>query len=271
MHKRTVPTLLLSLLLVGCATTDGYGEFFRLASGVDPTTIAARRANPPPAQPALVRLDGPFDRNVEGHYLREGYMLVAYSTFTSGYRQHDSNAVKAGKLVHPDLVVVRASRFARSITSRVPLTLPSTTTSYTSAAATAYGPGGPAVAFGNSTTTTYGTSTTYMPMTVNRFQYGAFYFVKMKWHLGVICRGLSDQERQALQTNYGCYVTLVVDGTPAYESGILPGDIITAVDGLPVEGYAGLVQVASDYMGQAITLTIARQGKTITKSVVQRR
>ena len=103
---------------------------------------------------------------------------IGYSSFTSGHRQKDDDAIDQGKKVGADLVLILDPQYAESVTTSVPLTTPTATTSYTNGMATAYGTGGSAVAFGNSTTTTYGTNTTYVPMTVNRYQYGALYLVK---------------------------------------------------------------------------------------------
>ncbi|MGH9440032.1 MAG: PDZ domain-containing protein, partial [Terriglobia bacterium] len=195
------------------------------------------------------------------------YLPIGYSSFTSGYRQSDTNAVREGQSTGADLVVIIDPRFSRSITTVVPWTTPTTTTSYTTGTATAYGPGGGAVALGSSTTTTYGTSTAYLPMTVNRLQYGAFYLVKMRYRMGLRFRDLSDTERQQLQTNHGVYVIVVVDGTPAYESDILAGDIITSVDGSRIDGAASLTRMLPALAGQTVQLTIDRDGKVITKSI----
>jgi len=68
----------------------------------------------------------------------------------------------------------------------------------------------------------------------------ALYLVKRRYKLGVKDRDLSDRERQQFQTNHGVYVETVVDGTPAYQNDILPGDIITAVDGSVIDGESNL-------------------------------
>jgi len=113
-------------------------------------------------------------------------------------------------------------------TSTATVTTPTTTTSYSTGTATAYGSRGPVTAYGSGTTTTYGSTTNYVPITVQRVDYGAVYFVKQRFGLGVFIRDLNDSERQDLQTNRGVAVRLVVDDTPAYNADILVGDVITA-------------------------------------------
>ena len=266
MHKYMVIFSALLGSLVGCAT-DGYRQFYTPLPGVTPQKIAEMRGGQPVSDPQVTHLAGRFDENVQREYMKKGYQLIGYSSFTSGHRQDDDDAVDQGKKLGADLVVLVEPEYAGSVTTSVPFTTPTATTSYTTGSATAYGTGGSAVAYGNSTTTTYGTNTTYVPMTVNRYQYAALYLVKGKFHLGVRDRDLSDQERQALQSNHGAYVIAVVDGSPAYENDILPGDIVSAVDGLKVDGASNLNELLAARVGQSVELTIVRQGKTISKTI----
>src|SRR6202043_3245767 len=112
------------------------------------------------------------------------------------------------------------------ITGAVPLMLPQTSTSYTSGSATAYGAGEPVTAYGNATTTTYGTQTTMMPYSVARSDFGAVYFVKTRQRAGIITLPLDDAAHKRLGTNSGILVRLVVDGTPAFNADVFPGDVL---------------------------------------------
>jgi len=265
--RNSLCALFLSLTLAGCASTDGYRQFYTPVPGATPEKIAETRAAPPASIPQVAHA-GRFDGDTKRKFAREGYAVIGYSSFTSGYRQNDDDAIELAKGVGADLVVIFNAEYASSVTSSVPITTPTATTSYTNGMATAYGTGGSAVAFGNSTTTTYGTNTTYVPQTVNRYQFGAAYLVKRRYQLGIAeSRELSDHERQELQTNRGIYVETIVDGTPAYISDILPGDVITAVDGSGIGGLANFSELISARAGRTVELTIIRQGKTISKSV----
>jgi membrane-associated protease RseP (regulator of RpoE activity) len=257
----------LSLALLGFATTDGYRQFYTALPGVTPEGIAKARAAPPPADPQVARTAGPMNETLLRPYERQGYLPIGYSSFTSGYQQNDDDAVDQGRKHAADLVLIVGSEYSGSVTSTVPITTPTTSTSYTTGTATAFGTGGSATAFGNSTTTTYGSNTNYVPITVDRFQYGAVYLVKQRFHLGVRDRDLNDDERQQLQTNHGVYILFVVDGSPAYASDMLPGDVVTAVDGTRVDGAASMNDLLAGKAGQVVELTILRQGKTISKSV----
>ncbi|HET9836010.1 MAG TPA: PDZ domain-containing protein, partial [Rhodanobacteraceae bacterium] len=98
--------------------------------------------------------------------------------------------------------------------------------------------------------------------------YGALYFVKQKFTLGAFFRDLTDEERQELQTNRGVYVTLVVDGTPAFENDILPGDVLLDVNGQALAGQEMVSQVLSNLRGQRVTFTIKRGGQKIQKTLI---
>ena len=85
---------------------------------------------------------------------------------------------------------------------------------------------------------------------------------------GVRLNDLSDAQRQRLERNTGAVVVIVYDNTPAFFANILVGDVIIAVNGVPVgtasDGVAKLRAVAQK--GKPATVTIIRRGaqKTIT-------
>jgi S1-C subfamily serine protease len=70
-----------------------------------------------------------------------------------------------------------------------------------------------------------------------------------------------------MQTNRGVYVTSVVDGTSAYESDILPGDVIVALNGQTANGIAGLTELIGANRGRSVEIAIIRAGKPLTKRV----
>ncbi len=263
MH-RCVPILALTLLtLSGCEA--GYSQFYRPTNGVTPDKIAMYRATPPPKTPAVDHAPA-AGRELVDAYLRHGYVLVGYSSFNSGRRQSESDAIGQGEKVQADIVLIVDAHYTGSRTTSEPITTPTTSTTYTNGTATAIGPGGTATAYGNSTSTTYGTQTNYVPFTVNRFDYGALYFVKRKpMVLGVYMRDLDDSERGALQSNKGVFVLLVVDGSPAFDADILRGDIIVSMDGEPATNYVAFQDALLIKRNKTVRLSIVRNGQTILK------
>lgn len=252
-------------LLAACA---GYSQFYRPAPGATPEAIAAMRAAPPTGQPIVERAESLGDAaSVLDAYAKRGYRLLGSSVFNTHQMQSDDNAIQQGKQVGADLVVIANPRYTGSSTTAVPITMPTSTTSYTTGTATAFGPGGTVNAFGNSTTTTYGSTTTMIPITQNRHDYAAVYFIKAKWGFGALWRDLNDAERQELQSNKGVFLRVVVDNSPAYLADILPGDIVLAVDGEPVlnqESLAGLLQTRA---GRLVNVSLYRKGNRLDKQV----
>lgn len=257
---KNVVIALLVLSLSGCITVNGYSKFYRAT----PEVITQMRAAPPPEMPVVMHASKfPYAKP----FLQQGYVVIGYSSFNSGRIVPDSEAVAQAKKLGADLVVIIDPSYTGSITSQIPLTTPTSTTSYTNGSATAYGSGGSVTAYGNATTTTYGSKNTYIPMTVNRYDYGAVYFVKMKFIFGVRWRPLNTEERQMLQSNSGLYVDTVVNDTPAFRSDILPGDIVEAVNGQKVYDPKEADDFLSRLKGQSITVTIYRAGRVLTKNV----
>ena len=268
MRRRLINTLVAvttALALTGCA--NGYKEFYIPATGVSPEFVSANRASAAPALPVIERSPfGDLEKIIAG-YSKRGYVVIGESSFNSGENVSEDHALKQGAAVGADLVLVFVPQYTGSVTSSMPLTTPTTSTSYTTSSANAYGPGGQATAFGNASTTTYGSTTTYIPITVNRSDYGAIYFVKGRFRVGAFVRNLNDLERQLLQTNQGVVVTTIVDDSPAYKADILAGDMIVAMDGERVSNQESFTRMASARAGRLINLSLIRNGKPIEKSM----
>lgn len=257
-------SLAASLFLAGCAS--GYSQFYTPVEGADSQSISAVRVAPPPAMPKLDR-SGDTPDNIVSAYSRHGYVVIGYSSFNSGRAESEQGALEQGAKVGADVVVVVNPTYTGTVSSVIPMTTPTTQTSYSSGTATAYGAGGTVNAYGSSTTTTYGTNTTYIPMHTNRYDYGALYLVKRRYTLGTHWRDLTDAERQALQTNKGVYILGVVNGTPAFEADILPGDVILSINGQSASDQMGFSKLIDAHRGQTVRLAIFRQGAPITKEV----
>jgi len=260
----------ISLLLFLSACVSGYSQFYTPAPGATPERIAALRAAPSPREPVVERAVPPAEwRPVLDSYAKRGYALIGSSSFNSGNQESDNAAVEQGRSVGADLVLILSPRYAGSVTSVVPITTPTTTTSYSTSNATAYGSLGAVNAFGTTTTTSYGSQTNYVPITINRMQYGAAYFVKQRTVLGINGDNLTDSERQELQSNKGVSIRLVVDNSPAFHADLLAGDIILAFNGEPVlnrESMSGFMKGVGP--GSTIVLSIYRKGQRMEKSVV---
>lgn len=257
-------TLAACALLSACAS--GYSQFYTPWPGATPEAIAERRANPPPAMPEIDRARA-VDDELFALYARNAYVPVGYSSFNSGRTEGEAGAIKQAQLVGADRVVIINPQHTETISTSIPITTPTSTTSYTSSNATAYSGGYSATAYGNSTTTTYGSQTTYVPMTVRRYDYGAVYFVKRKHAFGAHYRDPNDNERQAMESNRGVVLTVIVNDSPAFRADLLANDIVTEIEDQPIYGEAGFSDALGANLGRTVTLTVVRNGKSLTKSV----
>ncbi len=260
-----ISTLTATLTMFGCA--NGYKEFYRPAQGATPEAIASLRAEPPPKVPTVERAQPGEPQVILDAYAKRGYEMIGNSSFNSGRQESEENAVRQAQDVGADLVLILNPKYTGTITSSIPITTPTTTTSYSTGTATAYGNRGAVTAYGSGTTTTSGTTTNYIPMTIHRSDYGAVYFVKQKIGLGISVRDLNDAERQELQTNKGAVIRLVVDSSPAFNSDILVGDIVVSVDGIAIDNPKSLGDILRDRRGKRIQISLVRRGQKIEKSI----
>lgn len=259
---RAITLILACMGMGGCAT--GYTEFYKPLPNADQTI--ARRLSAAPEEPSVERDSGDW-REIADKLARRGYVPIGSSSFNSGEEEDDDDAIAQAQSIGADLVVIITPQHTETRTANIPITTPTTTTSYTTGSATAYGPGGTATAYGNSTTTTYGSKTTYIPMTINRYDFGALYFVKIKVQFGAYFRDLNDAERLSMETNKGAAIVLLVDGSPAYDSDLLVGDVVLSLNGERVAGVESMLDLISKNAGSDANLTIIRNGKEILKIV----
>jgi len=65
-----------------------------------------------------------------------------------------------------------------------------------------------------------------------------------------------------VNTDSGFVVGQVAPGSPAASAGIQPGDVITAVDGRPLDSESALAENLNQHKpGDSVTLTVIRNGQ----------
>jgi hypothetical protein len=257
--------LVCSVGLFACA--NGYKKFYHQIPGATPERIAATREAHSTGNPIVERTGLPPE-SIRDQYSEAGYAAIGYSSFNGGAGAAESGAIAQAKAVEADLVVISNPSYTGTQSSVVPIVTPTTSTSYSSGSATAYGGyGAPVTAYGSSTTTTYGTQTNYIPVKVDRYDYAAVYMVKQKIYLGIQYRPLTPDERAAQQSNHGVAVTVVVRGSNAFRNDILVGDVILAVNGEPVDGPDELSRMIEADKGTIARISIRRNGSLLEKMV----
>lgn len=251
--------LILALLVSACA--NPYFQFYkgRTDAQLQPDYI-------PSTEDLKIYSTNDFERDVKA-LMRKGFVPVGESSFNAGAASVTDTQLREQAKKIGAHVVLLSSQFTHSVSSAIPLTVPSTTTSYSSASATAYGPGGPVTAYGTGTTTTFATQTTYIPYTVNRADFNAVYFVKMKTRIGFFAEPLDDEMRKRLEKNSGVRVGVVVEGSPAFEADILPDDILISFGAHTVKSVDHYQELLLNFTGESVELLIYRNGRVLTKIV----
>ena len=96
----------------------------------------------------------------------------------------------------------------------------------------------------------------------------AYGYVKDRATIGVTGITITDSMAERYNMVVGAYMLTVTGGGPADQAGLLERDIVTAVDGKPVEGYTELVTIIRSYaVGDTAEFTVWRNGQTLTMSV----
>ncbi len=208
-----------------------------------------------------------------------GYTLLGFSSFNSGDVGKDKLIAQARKVRAE--VVVLYSHYTNTVSGVVPLTLPNNqivTTTYNgmgNSSGNIYGSNGAwasyngtSNSFGTATTTIYGTQTTYIPYSQNRYDYGASYWIKLKKPiLGIMSIDLTSQQREKIGTNKGAFVSVVIKDSPAFIADIFKGDILTRINDDDVLGPESLQTLIYKNVGRKVKVTLIREEKTIIKDV----
>lgn len=248
------------LSLVGCA--NPYAQFYH---GDTPEQVVLEHGAQPEKQPQLRSVEYSEYRHYSDLLSEEGYQLIGWSGFTGKAVSQDLALSKAREL-HADYVVV-ANQYRNTDHTAIPIVTPTTSTTHTTSNAYAYGSGGYANAYGNSTSTTYGQETTMMPVSTDIYQSAASFWIKAKpAPFGVSFRYANDSEKRSFGTNRGMVADIVVRGGAAYNADILKGDLILKVGPLELNTAEDLKKIR-DYAGQEVPVVFIRNGETITKMV----
>lgn len=250
------------LILLGCV--NPYSKFYNdLTEGTnvleDPRFIISEE------QPKLMQ--GSDKEKDFRMMLENGYFCLGVSSF-NGESVSRNAAIAHAKKIHADTIITY-SKYANTISGSRPVTVPDTQTSITNHSGNIYGSGGEFANYsGTGHTTTYGTKTTYVPYSVNRYDYFASFWVKTKPpHLGVHYEDLTDDLRKKIESNKGVYVTVVVKDSPAFHNDILSGDIIRKLNKIEVIDKSQFKYLIDENKGTEVDLEIYRQGETIVKKV----
>lgn len=185
------------------------------------------------ADPEQLPSQGNVDADMDAMW-RKGFAPIGYTYFNASNTK-TKDGLKFAKKLKARFIVV-GTKYTGSNSGSIPITTPTTSTTYSSGNASAYGSGGYATGNYSGTSTTYGSKTTYMPFSVDRYDKFGIYFKEMPKHgIGVMFRELTAEEVSRLETRRAIAIVSIRDGSPAYLADMLPGDIVTSINAEPAD------------------------------------
>lgn len=246
---RLIAAFAMSVVLSEPAMANDWEKFYRAYPGANQGIEAV-------VPPEIVPSSDDADSDMEAMW-RKGFAPIGFTSFTSSNGK-TADAVRFARKLKARYLIV-ATNLASSATIPLPLTLPTAQTTYSNGTATAYGSGGYARGTYSGTSTTYGSQTTYMPITVQSFTKLAVFFREMpKVGAGIMQRDLTNAEMARLGTRHVLAVRFVRDGSPAFIADVFPGDLITMVNGRP---FSEATWAESAKGPQPMKLQIIRNGQ----------
>lgn len=253
---RKLLVLMCILLLSGCA--NNFKRFYISANNPSPKE---------PCQEIDIQQADLSQPNVLERMFQRGYYLVGYSSYNGPAGSLDQIRTVA-KEVQACAVLFSAhyTHTERGV-AMVPQYMPGST--YTAGGYGVYsGPGvrGAYVAAAQAQTPGYFYSQP-VPWSVRMGDHVAVFFAKMPQAiLGIWPARPTDQMKKDGVT--GALVRAVRDGSPADKGGIVPGDVVVSIDGVPIAGDdKATEQAIRERSGRTVDLLVYRDGKTITKPV----
>lgn len=241
--------------LAGCMS-NGYTQFYQDKMGAKVASLP-----PYPGSTKIYSASSNVKSDADNLY-RDGYVLLGVSAF-SGPAQAPNALMTHAKRVGAD-VVLSSLRYLGSeqTTLALPQYNPGQTYTTTSSGVVT-GFGGTGSYYGNSTTTTPGTfSTQYVPVTIQRFSYEAGFFRKSgPYTLGVRYAALPTELRQQLERNTGVVISVVVNGSPAFNANILEGDVVLKMNNEDISSATDFRDKLAAAAGQRADFQIWRNGQ----------
>ena len=197
----------------------------------------------------------------------EGAVLSRAGVYAGAPQQGEEKAIDQAEKIGAAYILL-ASKYQSTVRGTMPITTPTTSTTYNSGTVSAYGSGGYANGMYSGTSTTYDTQTTYIPYSVDRYEQAALFFKPLaRIGLGVKLGLLSDADKQRLQSNKGMRVEAVRKGSPAFAADILPGDIVISIGGKPTYDLDSTKAAVIATRGHEADYVLFRQSKLLTKKI----
>ncbi len=269
MLKLALRSLAIILCIYLSSCVNHYQSFYQDKLNGQPVTSL------PMYEPTIGEPQVIIGKNIETDnidMLENGFYSIGYSSFQAANATREA-AIDQAKKVHAAAVVLYG-KYSHTESGAIPVVIsnPSqTVTTYHSGNIS--GSGGSATYTGASTSTVPGGSTTHLiPYSVNKFDYGATFWIKTRPPaLGIFTDNLPPERKQELQRNTGVIVVAVVKNSPAFYANILRGDVVVKIGDTPVGDGKHFSSMSRDFLGQTVPIELIRgkEAKTITVRIGQ--
>lgn len=244
---------ILMLLLMTASCANHYKNFYKpmlKASDQNNPRLIYNVSDPEIVDIPSASIDDSIIKQIES-----GFILQGVSSFNGPLASKNDLIAEAKEL--KSYKVLRTVEYSNTVQGAMPITLPDQQTTYYNGSV--YGNSYSGNYYG--TSTTYGTKTTYIPYSVDKYNQVAIFFVKRTpggW--GVYLRDTSLDQKQKLGSNKGAAVIAVVTGGSVWRSDIISGDIITKIDEIEVISSQEAYKLMGNYYGKNVDVEIYRNG-----------
>jgi hypothetical protein len=258
MMARSSITVWILLCLLGAAvgcTRDPLKKFYVANAAGD--VFALGTATPHEGEPRLIY--GDFTIKPALTLFEDGYALIGEANFwCSSNLVSDKSILNKAKKLRAEIVLV-SSRHRETVNGSMPITTPTNTTTYNNGNFS--GTRGYLGSY-SGTSRTYGTQTTYIPYTIIYMDYQISFWAKGTGAVfGCVARELSTEETRQLEQNTGLMVMCVQKKTPAFDAGLLPGDILMSMDGNTLSDDKEYVTLLQTYAGRTVPVAWMHKGQ----------
>lgn len=253
---RSVIVGLTVLLLAGCAS--GYSQFYQEVPHRGSVEVVAFTGTP-----TVLAGTGDPQADVIAAFAM-GLVPIGVSSF-NGPNEGMAGALAQAKKVGASHLLVSAA-YARTVSGAIPITVPQTYTTQSSGTVSTSGPRGFATGTYSGTSSTTGSSTSYIPYSVDRYDQQAVFLAPLdRGGVGFRFATLTTQQASELGTNKAVLVEAVRRGSPAFLADILPGDYVLSVNGAPI--YDQDTFTAAVKFEQPLVFAISRGGEQLNKTL----
>ena len=225
----------LTITLSACAANP-FTEFYRGTSDARklPSYVAV------PGDIKIYSTDN-FERDVQ-ELTRKSYSVVGRSSFSAASNNAtDAQLREQARKIGAQIVLVRPG-YTRTSYGALPLSSPRANA-------------------------TPGSKDLLMPSAMPSSDLAAAFLVKLFPRVGLSPGALDDETRRRLKRNGGILVLEVVEGSPAFNADVRPGDVLLALGLERIQFVDQYLRLLNQYQGTTVTFTFDRNGTLMEKQI----